>query len=136
MKFLILRYSLSVAAAIGLCSPAIADHHKKPVDLVGVWKATASSDDFEREITWTFKKEGDALTGTSVDSETGEERILNRIKIEEKKVMLESDGEQDGTQFVIKIVGEEKEADELAGRGVALFLLALHMHAVGSCEGL
>jgi hypothetical protein len=87
----LIRYSISLAAAIGLHSPALADHHEKPVDLAGIWNATASADaGDDRKIVWTIEKDGDKYTGTSIDSESGEERKLDRISVEEKKSELSS----------------------------------------------
>ena len=116
MKSHILNYSLILGMAIAVTSLAHADHHKKPVDLVGVWNVTASTDDGERELTWTFAKDGDGVSGISVDGESGDERKLDRIKVEEKKVMIETDFERDGSEGVIKVLAEEKEAGKLTGK--------------------
>lgn len=115
MKTTITRYSIIFAAATGLCSLAVADHHKKPVDLAGVWNATASSDAGEREVTWTIKKNEDGYSGTSLDGESGEERDLDRIKVEEKKVTIEMDIEMDGVKGLIRVIAEEKETNKLKG---------------------
>jgi hypothetical protein len=113
----LIRYSISLAAAIGLHSPALADHHEKPVDLAGIWNATASTDaGDDRKIVWTIEKNGDKYTGTSVDSESGEERKLDRITVEEKKVTIEVDVEMDGVKGLIKVVAEEKETNKLTGK--------------------
>ena len=106
----------SFAAVVGLCSPLSADHHKKPADLVGEWAVTASTDSGERELTWTFERKEDKLTGSSKDHESGEERTFDRIKVEEKKVTVEIDVEQDGNTGVIKIVAEEKSVGNLEGK--------------------
>ena len=113
----LIRYSISLAATIGLYSPALADHHEMPVDLAGIWNATASSDaGDDRKIVWTIEKNGDKYTGTSVDSESGEERKLDRITVEEKKVTIEVDVEMDGVKGIIKVVAEEKETNKLTGK--------------------
>lgn len=115
----ILRYTFTAAAALGLCSASFADHHKKPLDLVGVWNVTATSsegDGDERKITWTIRKEGEKLTGDSKDHENGNERTLDRIKTEGNEVVIEIDIESDGNRGIIKVIAEEKEAGKLVGK--------------------
>ena len=50
-----------LVASIG--SVVQADHHHQPIALIGVWKATASTDDGSREVHWTFAKKDGKLTG-------------------------------------------------------------------------
>ena len=106
----------TVSVVMLLASTALADHHLKPLDLTGVWKATATSDGNTRNITWTFTKKGDELSGTSVDGDSGEKRELDRIAVSEKKVTLEIDIEQDGNTGVIRVEAEEKTAGKLDGK--------------------
>ncbi|MEZ5330295.1 MAG: hypothetical protein R3F19_35045 [Verrucomicrobiales bacterium] len=114
-----IRYSLSLATAIGLCSPVAADHHENAVGLAGVWKATASSDaGDDREIVWTLEKDGEDYTGTSVDSASGDERKLDRITVKGKEVTIEVDVEMDGVKGLIKVVVEEKEENKLTGKWI------------------
>jgi hypothetical protein len=51
-----------------------------------------------------------------VDGESGEERKLDRITVEEKKVTIEMDVEMDGVKGLIRVVAEEKEANTLTGK--------------------
>jgi hypothetical protein len=105
-------FATSLVFAAALATNAIADHHNKPVDLAGTWKATASSDEGEREFEWTFSKSKEGYTGKTKDLSGDEERKFDRIKVEEKTVTLGLDLEEG----VIKVVAEEKEAGQLVGK--------------------
>ena len=111
-----LTHVVAVVVALGVCPAIRADHHHKVVDLPGVWKAVASTDESAREITWTFQKEGDKLVGVSVDRESGDERKLDRVVVKEKKVTLEIDMERDGNEGVIKVEMEEETQGRLVGK--------------------
>jgi hypothetical protein len=107
----------AIASSLLLASSlALADHHKKPVALEGIWKATAESDDGERKYTVTVAKKDKSLTGTSVSVESGNERKIDRISIKEKKVTFEYDVERDGDNGIIKVVADEKVAGKLEGK--------------------
>ena len=114
MKAAILLFAIACVATA--CPGVYADHHNESVNLVGVWKATASSDEGEREITWTFKKENDKLKGVSLDGQSGEESNLDRIVVKGKKVTLEIDIEQDGNKGMIQVDAEEKSPGKLVGK--------------------
>ena len=109
-------YVFAIAVAFGFSSIALADHHDKAADLTGVWNVMASTDEDVRELSWTFKKEGDKYTGISKDHENGDERNLDRITVKEKKVVLEIDLEVDGNKGIIKVEAEEKSAGKLVGK--------------------
>ena len=87
----------------------------KAIKLEGEWKVVASTDDGERELTWTFKQDG-KLKGTSLDEDSFDERDFDRIMIKEKKVTLETDIEADGRSGKIVVNGEEKSFGKLAGK--------------------
>lgn len=108
--------SFAVVFAVLFCTAVQADHHHKPVDLVGVWDVVASSDGNSREITWTFKQEGKKVTGVSFDHENSEERDLDRVTVKDKKAILEIDVEQDGNKGVIRVEAEEKTPGKLVGK--------------------
>ncbi len=109
-------YVLATAIAFGLSSVATADHHLKLVDLTGVWNVMASTEEDVRELSWTFKKDGDKYSGISQDHENGDERKLDRITVKEKKVILEIDLEVDGNKGMIKVEAEEKGSGKLVGK--------------------
>lgn len=111
MKNLCIAVLLVAATAI----PTFADHHHTPVALVGVWNAEASSDQGAREITWTFSKKEGKITGVSFDKENGDERQLDRVKVDGKSVVLEIDIEQDGRSGTIRVEAEEKSPGKLSG---------------------
>lgn len=112
----LLQRALAFVLAMGIIVGAHGEHHLAPVDLAGVWKVTASSEDGERGMTWTITGEGEALTGSSVDGGSGDERKLDRIKVDEKRVTIEVDFERDGNTGVIRVIAEEKEAGRLSGK--------------------
>lgn len=106
---------LVIAISLVVSSPLYADHHEGH-QLIGVWNAKASMDGNERDITWTFKKDGDRITGTSHDHENGDDREVDRIKVEGKKVTLEIDIEQDGNKGVIKVIADLATSRTLDGK--------------------
>ena len=95
---------------------AYADHHKKPVDLEGVWNAVAGSDQGERKFKVTVAKEDTDFTGTSQSIENGRDRKIDRISVKEKKVTFEFDMERDGEKGLIKVVANEKAPGKLKGK--------------------
>jgi|TARA_B110000914_G_scaffold208437_1_gene205919 hypothetical protein len=95
---------------------ALADHHKKSVDLEGIWNAVAGSDEGERKFTVTVAKEGSAFTGTSHSVENGKDRKIDRISVKEKKVTFEFDMERDGEKGLIKVIADEKAPGTLVGK--------------------
>ena len=105
----------AVAVSLGVCCSVYADHHGAHA-LIGVWNATAATDNGERDITWTFKKDGDRITGISHDHESGDDRNLDRITVKGKKVTLEVDIEQDGNEGVIKVVADMEKSLMLKGK--------------------
>ena len=116
MKYYLPRVVASMAVALGfITTHSLADHHKKPVDLEGKWNVTAKTDDGERELVWTIEKTADGFAGSSYDSESGDDRKLDRISVEEKKVTIEIDIENEGNTGVIKVVAEEASAGKLKG---------------------
>jgi hypothetical protein len=112
----ILRSSLAGIALLAFSSIARADATDKPVDLAGVWNVTAITEEAERSVTWTFTKDGEAVTGMTRDNESGDERKLDRVTVEGKKVILEIDYERDGNSGVIRIITEQAEPGKLVGK--------------------
>lgn len=105
----------AIAISFAACTFVSADHHEGHA-LIGVWNATASTDDAERDITWTFKMDGDKVTGMSHDHENGDDRELDRITVKDKKVVLEIDMEQDGNKGVIKVLADLTTSRTLKGK--------------------
>lgn len=104
------RVCLTTAILLGFCLPVRAE-----LDISGVWNATASMEDNEREITWTFKRDGGKFSGTSKDHENGDVRKIDRITVKENKLVLEIDMEQDGNTGVIKVIATETARGKLKG---------------------
>jgi|GEM_PF-6582011 len=112
-----LKTLITFFAVLGIVASVQADHHLKPMKIDGVWKVTASMDGGnERELTWTIKKDGDKLTGTSFDHEDDTERDFDSVQVKEKKVVMEMAIEADGNEGVIRIEGEEKSPGKLVGK--------------------
>jgi hypothetical protein len=95
---------------------ASADHHGEKFDVVGVWKAVASSEQGEREYKVTVTKDGDGLRGTSLSMESGNERTIDRINVEGKSVTFEFDIEYQGSPGLIKVVAGAEAGEKLAGK--------------------
>jgi hypothetical protein len=99
-----------LALAATLCSSA------SGLDLPGVWNATASTEEGERSITWTYAKDGDGYTGTSRDNESGDVTDLDRVLVDGEKLTVEVDFERDGSKGMIKVVAEQDKPGHLAGK--------------------
>lgn len=91
------------------CSPALAG-------LAGVWNATATSEQGDRDYTVTLSGEGDKLAGKSVAVADGTDRTIDRITISETNVTFEFDFESDGNQGIIKVVADKKSPTQLDGK--------------------
>jgi hypothetical protein len=114
MKFFTRVFSLALTLSLG--SAIYAQKPDTPVDLVGAWKVTASSDEGSRELTWTFSNDGDKLSGDSLDNGNSERRALDRITVKGKEVKLEVDINQDGNQGTIVVEAEEESPGKLLGK--------------------
>lgn len=111
----VLKTIFVIAIAFAFCPALQADEKSKEADIAGVWHAKASTDDGAREITWTFKKDDDKYTGTSVDAESSDSRKLDRVIVKGKKVTLELDVESDDMKGIIRVEAEEKTFGKLTG---------------------
>ena len=112
-----LRFGKSVLAVLTLLIVGSHGFAESNVDLAGKWKASATSDTGdEREIIWTFTKDGDGFTGMSLDKESGDERKLDRVKVSGKQVTLEVDIERDGQTGVIRVVAKQKAPGQISGK--------------------
>ena len=110
-----IRFLCAALVALGVTSTVSADHHKEPADVVGVWNLTASSDNGDRDLQMTIKKDGDKLSGKTVDGENGDVRNFDSVTIKEKMVTIKIPLEVDGNTGTIVIEGEEKAVGKLAG---------------------
>lgn len=109
-------FTTAIASLFLASGLAFADHHKKPVNLEGVWNTVAGSDEGERKFTVTVAREGTAYTGTSHSIENGKDRKIDRISVKQKKVTLEFDMERDGEKRLIKVIADEKAPGKLVGK--------------------
>lgn len=113
MKHLV--YPYCVAVLFSILGLGVASADELPVPLVGVWKATASTDDGDKHYTITISKGEDALGGTIVEDGKEEERNLDRVNVDGKKVAIEIDVESGGQTGIVKVLAEMSEDGTLTG---------------------
>lgn len=88
---------------------------EESVSLLGTWKAIGDlPDGGTSESTITISVEGDAIKGVAVGND-GNERTIDRIKTDGKKVTLELDVERDGQKGIIRVKAEETRRGRIAG---------------------
>lgn len=110
--------SLITFAWSAFAGVALADHHgkKSAFDLAGSWRIAAETDNETNRYTFVFEKKDDKLTGVSIDDKE-RERPMDRIKVEGKKVHLETDIERDGQKGIIRVIAEASDnGDKLSGK--------------------
>ncbi len=112
MKTRFLFKTLAAFATLAF-SPAA---HAADLDLAGIWQATSTSQEAERNFTWTFAKEGESWTASSQDHAGGDERKFDRVTLDGKKVTMEIDYDREGHSGVLRVVTEGSDAGKLEGK--------------------
>jgi len=115
------KASLLTVIALMTTVPTLkGDHHLSSVDLDGVWKVAASTDDGPTKLTWTFTSDGSELSGESRNDDSGTVRKIDRIEVDAKKVQLEIDIEQDGNTGIIRVDVAQEQPGRLTGKWAIL----------------
>lgn len=107
-------FAAPVALLVLTLALAPADHHgekkvEKPFPLIGEWKAEAESDSGPSAYTFIFEEKESKVLGKSINAE-GNERAMDRVKIEGKTVTIETDVESDGQTGIIRVVAEGEDS--------------------------
>lgn len=99
-----------------LASACVAGAKEAPVDIVGEWKATGDLPDGGTNASVvTITKDGDELKGVAVNDDNGNETVIDRIKVEGKKVIFEIDVESGGETGLLRVKAELASDTELKG---------------------
>ena len=74
--------------------------------IVGVWNATAQSENGEQTSVWTIQRSGKAYGGKHVSSGSGQKRELRNIEFDGKDFKFEFRAEVEGKDYLIKVVSQ------------------------------
>ena len=83
--------------------------------IVGVWNATAQTDNGEQTSVWTINRSGEAYTGTYVSSDSDQQRELSKIQFDGKELKFEFDVVVEGKENLIKVVSQ-RDGNKLVGK--------------------
>ncbi len=90
--------------AVASCPVGAQDFEKSTI--VGVWHATAETDNGEQTSVWTIQRSGEGYAGKYVSSESDQQRELSDIRFDGKVLTFQFDVEVEDREYVIKVVSE------------------------------
>ena len=87
-------------------------------NLIGSWKVTAETPEGDNDSVWTFKGSDGKISGSSVNSDTGETASFKDVKLDGDGVSFAMDIEAQGVELMLVIEAKLSEA-KLEGNWIA-----------------
>jgi len=112
------RFFLCVVLAAAFSS-AVSAFASAQDALIGDWNVTAETPEGESKSVWTFSKNGDEVSGKSVNADTGDVTEFKDLGVDGNEVAFSIDIEMQGTEIVLDLEAKIS-GDSLKGTWIAM----------------